>query len=171
MDAGVRTREIMDAARACFLQFGYAKTSMDDIAKRAGISRPLLYRAFKNKEAIFAAVYEDTFAARFPEAHAVVQTKLGKRERILRVCELLMIEPWTELHHSPMLAEYFTTCRQLVPDAEARHKRQKLEMAAAILGDRDRAELFLMAGEGLMLDLPTPVTLRKRLALLVDQFV
>ena len=171
MDTDERTREITDAARACFLQFGYAKTSMDDIAKRAGISRPLLYRVFKNKEAIFASVYEDTFAARFPEAQAIVTGRLSKREKFVRVTELLMIEPWSELHLSPMLAEYFTTCRLLIPDAEMRHKRLKLEMAAAVLGDRERAEVFLLAGEGLMLDLPTPATLRKRMALLIDQFV
>lgn len=171
MDTEERTREITDAARACFLQFGYAKTSMDDIAKKAGISRPLLYRAFKNKEDIFARVYEDTFAGRFPDAQALVESKLSKREKILQVCELLIIEPWTELHRSPMISEYFIACRQLVPEATTRHKKKKLEMALAVLGDRERAELFLLAGEGMMLDLPTPATLRKRLALLTDQFL
>jgi AcrR family transcriptional regulator len=166
-----RSRAIVEAARACFLQFGYAKTSMDDIAKRAGISRPLLYRAFENKQAIFAAVYEDTFANRIPAAQDVVQGRGSKRDKLLRACELLMIEPWAELHPSPMLQEYFTTCRLLVPDAEASHKRQKLAIAHAVFGDRERGELFMMAAEGLMLDFPTPATLRKRITLLVDRFL
>ncbi len=35
---------VLQAARWCFLNFGFAKTSLDDIGKRAGISRTLLYR-------------------------------------------------------------------------------------------------------------------------------
>jgi TetR/AcrR family transcriptional regulator, transcriptional repressor of aconitase len=171
MDTAERARTITDAARACFLQFGYAKTSMDDIARRAGISRPLVYRAFKNKEAIFRTVYEDTFAHRFPEALAVAGSRMARRRKILRVCELLLIEPWSELHRSPMLAEYYSTCRQLVPEAECRHQRLKLDIAQTILGDRERADLFLMAAQGLMLDLPTPATLRKRVTLLIDRFL
>ena len=31
----------------CFLQFGYAKTSMDDVASNANLSRPLIYLRFK----------------------------------------------------------------------------------------------------------------------------
>ena len=54
-----RRREILDAAKTCFLKFGYGKTSLDDIARESGLSRPLLYRKFANKEAIFAALYPE----------------------------------------------------------------------------------------------------------------
>ncbi len=53
-----RRQAILDGAHACFLQYGFAKTSLDDIAQRAGISRPLIYRKFKNKEDILAALYD-----------------------------------------------------------------------------------------------------------------
>jgi len=56
-----RRRLILDAARNCFLRFGYTKTSLEDIAKQAAISRPLIYLKFKSKEEIFAAVVEDIF--------------------------------------------------------------------------------------------------------------
>ncbi len=171
MDAEERKRAIAEAARACFLQFGYAKTSMDDIGKRAGISRPLLYRAFKNKEAIFAAAYEATFEERFPKALAIVKSRGTKREKVLAVCETIVIEPWAELHRSPMLEEYFAACKAMLPEAAARHEKKKLEIAKALLGDRDLAELFLMSAEGLLLDLPTPATLRKRLTMLVERFL
>jgi len=41
----------MDAAEACFDKYGIAKTTMDDIAKEAGVSRPTLYRWFPTREA------------------------------------------------------------------------------------------------------------------------
>jgi TetR/AcrR family transcriptional regulator, transcriptional repressor of aconitase len=171
MDAEDRKRAIVEAARACFLQFGYAKTSMDDIAKKAGISRPLVYRAFKNKEAIFAAAYEATFEERFPKALAIVKGRGSKREKVLAVCETLVIQPWEELHRSPMLDEYFAACAALLPEAQAAHEKKKLAIAKALLGDRDLAELFLMSAEGLMLDLPSPATLRKRMTMLVERFL
>ena len=43
-----RRRVILDAARDCILKFGYAKSSLEDIAKQAAISRPLIYRKFKS---------------------------------------------------------------------------------------------------------------------------
>src|SRR5512140_3556799 len=84
----IRRRVLLDAARACFLQFGYTKTSLDDIAKRASISRPLIYRKFKNKEALFGAVYDDTFDARYPEAEKVLAGRGTKRDKLLRIYEI-----------------------------------------------------------------------------------
>jgi AcrR family transcriptional regulator len=48
-------RVVLDSARDCILKFGYGKCSLEDIAKQAAISRPLIYRKFKSKEEIFAA--------------------------------------------------------------------------------------------------------------------
>ena len=45
-----RRRVILNAARECILKFGYARISLEDIAKRAAISRPLIYRKFKSKD-------------------------------------------------------------------------------------------------------------------------
>ncbi|GAA6161614.1 MULTISPECIES: TetR/AcrR family transcriptional regulator [Ruegeria] len=43
---------ILDSALQAFSAYGFKKTSMDDIAKGAGMSRPALYLHFQNKEAI-----------------------------------------------------------------------------------------------------------------------
>ena len=58
-EAAVRRAKILTAARWCFLNFGFAKTALEDIAKRANLSRTLLYRIFKDKEEIFQAVFVD----------------------------------------------------------------------------------------------------------------
>src|SRR5882762_9355697 len=70
-----RRRVIIDAARDCILKFGYAKSSLEDIAKQAVISRPLIYRKFKSKEEIFAAVLEDIFETTYRAAeHALAKS-------------------------------------------------------------------------------------------------
>ncbi len=74
-----RRAEILEAAKNCFLRFGYGKTSLDDIAQEAGLSRPLLYRKYANKEAIFSAVYDAVFLAKF-EAAAPIASGPGTAE-------------------------------------------------------------------------------------------
>ena len=50
--------QILDAAARVFYERGVRKASFGDIAKEAGISRPTLYAAFEDKNAIMlAAIY------------------------------------------------------------------------------------------------------------------
>ncbi|MBI5164651.1 MAG: TetR/AcrR family transcriptional regulator [Magnetospirillum sp.] len=47
---------ILDAAQACFLEQGYAATSMDAVASGATVSKATIYAHFASKDALFAAV-------------------------------------------------------------------------------------------------------------------
>jgi len=47
---------VVQAATAVFLRYGYARTTMGDIAEAAGMSRPALYLVFPSKDDIFGAV-------------------------------------------------------------------------------------------------------------------
>lgn len=51
-----RDAHIMDAAQRLFLRFGVKRTSMNDIAEEAGLSRQTLYKAFANKDAVLQAM-------------------------------------------------------------------------------------------------------------------
>lgn len=48
-----RLAALLDAAVGVFARFGYRKTSMDDVARAAGVSRQGLYLLFANKEELF----------------------------------------------------------------------------------------------------------------------
>jgi AcrR family transcriptional regulator len=54
---------IVDAARQAFLTGGYAQTSMDSIAKGAGVSIKTVYRHFENKDDLFSAVMQAACSA------------------------------------------------------------------------------------------------------------
>lgn len=51
----VRRAAILEAAKGVFLRYGYRKTSMDDLARAAGLSRQGLYLHFATKDALFKA--------------------------------------------------------------------------------------------------------------------
>ena len=57
-----RPREICGAALEVFSEKGFAAAKLDEIARRAGVSKGTLYLYFEDKEALFRAVVRDTVA-------------------------------------------------------------------------------------------------------------
>src|SRR6478672_2400283 len=60
--ADERRAAVIEAAAAEFALAGLAGTSTDDIARRAGISQPYLFRLFRTKRDLFLATVEHCFA-------------------------------------------------------------------------------------------------------------
>lgn len=54
-----RPSEILEAARKCFVENGFAATRIGDVAKRAGVSAGTVYLYYEHKEALFEAVVRD----------------------------------------------------------------------------------------------------------------
>ena len=57
-DAADVQRRLLDAAEACFAQFGLRKTTMEDVARGAGMSRATVYRHFENRDDLLMGVVE-----------------------------------------------------------------------------------------------------------------
>lgn len=166
----LRRAQILSAARASFLQFGFAKTSIDDIAKQAGISRPLVYRKFKNKEQILAAVFDDLFQGRYERVEAVVAGRASRREKLFRIYEIMYLEPWTEVMSSVMAPELYEACVRFDPEGVAKRERMRLKYTQAVLGAKDTAEVFMLAVEGMSARVPSTNVLRRRIEVLVEHF-
>lgn len=168
--ADERRTRVLDAARSCFLAFGFAKTTLDDIARRAGLSRTLLYRAYRDKEAIFAAVFDDWLIARRPAAEDAAGMDGSSARRLAALCEVMVLQPWEELVCTPMGPQFLEICERVAPDSSAAYDAIIFENALRILGDRDVCEVFQLALEGLVADLPSRDVLERRCALLVERF-
>jgi AcrR family transcriptional regulator len=52
---------LLDAARACVLAVGVRRTTVTDVARRAGVSRMTLYRRFPDLEGVLAALMTREF--------------------------------------------------------------------------------------------------------------
>ena len=73
MKAGERRESVLAAAVTEFAARGLAGTSTEDVARRAGISQPYLFRLFPTKKALFLALVDRCFrqvAAAFEAAAA-----------------------------------------------------------------------------------------------------
>lgn len=53
-----RRAQILDSGRHVFAERAFELASMDDIARRAGISKPIVYEHFGSKEGLYAAIVE-----------------------------------------------------------------------------------------------------------------
>lgn len=77
-----RRETILESALGTFARYGYRKTSMEEVARQARISRPGLYFLFASKEALFrAAVVQavDNDIAEVSRALAGTEIPLGQR--------------------------------------------------------------------------------------------
>jgi AcrR family transcriptional regulator len=50
---------LLQAARPLFAELGFADTPTEEIVRRAGVTRGALYHHFRDKQALFAAVFEE----------------------------------------------------------------------------------------------------------------
>jgi TetR/AcrR family transcriptional regulator, transcriptional repressor of aconitase len=169
-EAAARRAKVLLAARWCFLNFGFAKTSFEDIAKRANLSRTLLYRIFKDKEDIFRAVFADWLVSRHAAAKQAAAAPGSRNERLLGVCRLMVLDPWAEMVGAPMGREFFDACDRIDPAIDAQHREVARGCVASILGDEASAEVFLLALDGLLTDEPTTAVLEGRTRLLAARF-
>ena len=68
-----RPREICAAALAVFAEKGFAAARLDEIARRAGVSKGTLYLYFADKEALFRAVVRDTVSPNIDAVRASLE--------------------------------------------------------------------------------------------------
>ncbi len=88
---------LVDGALDCLARQGIAKTTVDDIARVAGLSRATAYRTFpRGKEGILAAVVE-TEVARLFSSLAVVMGEAGDLEDVL-VAGMVESARWLRWH-------------------------------------------------------------------------
>jgi AcrR family transcriptional regulator len=92
-----RHGELTAAALEIFVEKGFAATRLDDVAKRAGVSKGTLYLYFESKEELFKAVVREGIVAELGEAEEFIDTFPGTAADLLRE---IMHRWWLELDAS-----------------------------------------------------------------------
>jgi AcrR family transcriptional regulator len=83
-----RRAALLQAASGVFLRYGFKKTSMDDLARAAGLSRQGLYLSFPTKEALFREVLTHKLTtAREATRAALARSELEVEERLFGAFE------------------------------------------------------------------------------------
>jgi AcrR family transcriptional regulator len=166
-----RREAIIEAAWSCFLQHGYAKTSLEDVAKRAGLSRPLIYLQFANKRELFSCAVEKMMDKNFDAAKIIATQDIDKKAKLLLIIEAWLLEPLAHLMSSPQGDELFDQALGVAPTVQSTHHERTRQLLAAVIEDAAAADVFRLALKGLISDRPSIETLRARVAVLAEHFV
>ena len=109
-----RTAIVM-AGLQLFTQYGYRKTSIDDIAEAAQVAKRTVYLNFENKAAVFLAILEylaDQMRQRCAAAEAADGTAVDRLTGLLDAYFGMGFELFSKSAHMPELAETFSKLAQ-----------------------------------------------------------
>jgi AcrR family transcriptional regulator len=156
MTAAARRETIEDAALAVFAERGYHGASIGEIARRSGVTPPVVYDHFTSKLDLHRRLLERTR----DELLQMWSEHLGgddpAEERIPRA-----LEGWARYVEShPYAPRMFFTETTGDPEAEAIHKEvqaQAVEALGAILGREEGAENIAGSGDPRMLEMAAEV--------------
>ena len=96
-----RDINIIDAAFRMFTRYGVKRTSMNDIACEAGISRQTLYNAFANKDEVLKATIRLFTDRAISDIEREREENQSLGEHLDSIFNQLVVRPYKKLHDAP----------------------------------------------------------------------
>jgi len=78
----VRRRQLLTAAQQVFVENGYHAAAMDDIAERAGVSKPVLYQHFPGKLELYLALLDMHVEDMIGRMRAALSSTTENKQRV-----------------------------------------------------------------------------------------
>jgi len=135
-----RKKQILAAAKKVFASKGYHNTNIELICNKAGTARGTIYRYFKNKEGIFAAILEESLAEgtqRMKEGFDITISSLNTHEEMVQAytetaARVLML--WLEnLDFARIILEASTAGNKRFIEICREHERKSIAQIKAML--------------------------------------
>lgn len=167
---------ILDAAYACFTRNGLHRTTIEDIAREAGVSRPTVYRYVAGKDEALQLLVDRVLRGAVDEARAVAASDAPVQARVLGILSTKLDLTLTVWRDSPAHAAELLRFDVHAPggpgDAYTAAYADLLTgvLAAHLPADdaRDVAEVLLALTLGLEADVTDPQRPYRRLRRGVD---
>ena len=77
-----RRRQLLDAALEVFVSRGYHAAAMDEIAERAGVSKPVLYQHFPGKLELYLALLDESVEGLIDTVRAALRSTTENKQRV-----------------------------------------------------------------------------------------
>ena len=77
-----RRRQLLDAALEIFVARGYHAAAMDEIAERAGVSKPVLYQHFPGKLELYLALLDESVGALMETVRDALGSNADPKQRV-----------------------------------------------------------------------------------------
>ena len=177
---GGRRELVLAAALDTFARYGYRKTSMEDVARAAAISRPGLYLLFGSKQELFSAAVTQAL----DRSLAAVSEVLADPARPVRDRRLDAFDHWTGRYIGAMSREVNSMAGEyadmLGPAATESPSRFAALLTATLAGQPDPAQAarsaaiaqtLISTSIGIKHEVTTREAFLDRLAIAIDLIV
>jgi len=77
-----RRRQLLQAAMEVFVARGYHAAAMDEIAERAGVSKPVLYQHFPGKQELYLALLDESVEALIETVRTALRSTNDNGQRV-----------------------------------------------------------------------------------------
>lgn len=78
----VRERQVLELAETLFAERGYAGASMEELARRAGVTKPVVYELFGSKDGLFGVCVERAIQGLAQSIAAAVRAETDPERRL-----------------------------------------------------------------------------------------
>lgn len=177
---GGRRKHVLESALNTFARYGYRKTSMDDVARAADISRPGLYFLFSSKENLFRAAVIDALDGDLDTASRVLmEAQRPLRDRLIEAFDL-----WTGRYIGSMATEVavlIETNPALLGSIVTTYPRRFVEMIMGAIADvlpvrsegtaEDMARTLQSTAAGIKHEVATREEFVARMTIAIDLFL
>lgn len=124
----------MDAAARRYARFGPRKTTMEEVARDAGLSRATVYKHFPSKGALYRALLGRATEGFVAEVEACIAKPGGAREKLREIVEIAH----RVYSRSPVLLgaaaqDDEMRIEAIAADAIRQHEEEVIELLAAVL--------------------------------------
>ena len=144
-----RRARILEGALKVFLAYGFSRTTMDDIARAVGMSRPALYLVFRNKTDIFRAGATVMLDQSLETAASILRGEDGFVDRMTRAIDAALLSMMRGFAASPHGGELLDLKNSIAADI-AQHWRQTMGgLVCQAIDQEARRRGFDLAGHAL----------------------
>lgn len=164
MNAGTISERIKAMAKNLFFSYGLKSVSMDDLARRCGVSKKTIYQYYEDKEVL---------------VHAVVMDQIQLHERLVSSCQSIANEAideailwdtqlfgiWTNIHY-----RFFYEVKKYYPEAWLELEYYSLKARNFIIGNLEWGKKEGLYRNDINIVLIAELRMQQHICLLRSQF-
>lgn len=140
---------ILRAALERFAHYGFRRTSMEDIAQEAGISRAAVYIHFRNKEEVFRALARELHEKAVAEAERLAEKPGALTERLEAALAAKLGSFFEIVHRTAHARELLDENSRLCGDISAEFRARHLKLLRLLIEAAARRREIALARSGL----------------------
>lgn len=136
-----RRDQILEAANTCFSQLGIQRTSVQDVARAANVSRGTVYRYFQDRDVLIEAAIEFGAQRFYRDVAAAMAVKNTLAEQVGAMAETharILLEHRTR---NRLMDDDAELMRHMVSDADATVRRTTAFLVPYVRDARERGEV------------------------------